>query len=186
MQPPHPLLRQRLRGAAAACAALLLACTAACDTAGPVGAATAKPKPPPKPEDRLKMVVQRLERALSEFRPSGAEGLKTRSDLSYEFVSAGAGADEPRAVITIVTDTLYRGGVGSPGGGADEQEREPDPDDAGPAGNVRALPVTQKEKTRHELVFRQGAWQLDSQPEKSYEEIWFEYALATEIPLETE
>ncbi len=173
----------RVSARAAACfPLLLLVCVSACDTASVSPAAE---KPRPKPEDRLEMVLQRLERALLDFRPSGADGLKTRSELSYEFVPASSESEDPRAVITILTDTLYRGGVGAPDP-EPKKDKEPDPDDAGPAGDIRALPVTQKEKTQHELVFRQGAWQLDSKPEKRYEEIWFEYALATEIPLDSE
>jgi|GEM_PF-4999960 len=151
------------------------------------------------PEKEFAWGMERLNRALH-FRPSGTSGLSiTDRQVSHELLAPDQQNPNYRARVIITTKTAYlHDKRQSPQKKlAKKKENAPiiddplaDPEDelakvleipgTGPqtegALSARIEPRSTVSETVFELVYREGKWQLTEQPEKTHEQLWFEYA----------
>jgi len=152
------------------------------------------------PEGEFEWGMERLKRALRDFSPSGADGVKvTDRKVEHKFFPPDKEHPNYRARVTITTETAFLHDKRGPKEAEAEpkEDEEPkiddplnDPEDeyskvldgagTGPAGGnkpaVAIEPRILESETVFELAYLDGKWKLTKQPEKKHEQLWFEYA----------
>ena len=149
------------------------------------------------PVAKFEWGMQRLERAVLDFRPTVSDGVSiTERKVSHELFPPGTKADHYTAVVTVTTEAEFLHDIRKKDDKeekAEEKKEELEIDDpledkdaklidipgAGPevpAAAAQIEPRSLDSETVFELAFLDGAWKLTSEPEEKYEQLWFEYA----------
>lgn len=134
------------------------------------------------PEADLDWAMQRLERALNLHQASAEVGLRIKRDTSFEYQAPDSSGPVPRAVVHVNTHTmLLHDSLAAPKTTA-RSKADDDPVVKKlllhePTADAHVPPRRLQELRTFDLVYKQGKWQLDKEPESELERSWFKYAL---------
>ncbi len=162
---------------------------------GPSRVPSAAKKLEHSPEAEFDWAMERLQRALDRFQPAAHLGLRIKRDLSYQLIPPDKPQFNYSAQVTIKSKTFYKSENRIL---VEEEEPEPLAGDANFAADSEGDPLSsfrensikkpmivssqgpapRIDETRvYELAYSDGRWQLNTQPETKYEQMWFQYAL---------
>ena len=137
-----------------------------------------------------------LKRVLRKSRPNGAEGLSvTGREVEYELIPPNDKNPNYTAVVTVVSKTSFLHGkptqkkkreskaakeseILDPLAEKDDYTKFIDIAGTGPGTKPLSRIETRSlhSKSVFEMTYTNGRWKLNKQPEKKYEQLWFEYA----------
>lgn len=152
------------------------------------------------PNAEFEWGMQRLDRALRLSRPSTSDGLFTERKMSYEVFKPSGDTDHHTAKVTITTESEFIHGkrkVDKKEASKTDQKNELNYEDpredksgevqelvdfpgVGPKAPKASAPSIEPRSLENQVVFDLAyldeQWQLQTEPEHTYEQLWFEYA----------